>query len=190
MYIFLKKYYKFNLFLSLLLSLISVIIFVGFLFDITPFMNLIHTLQEFSTFGLINSQHSIYLTIIGTICAFGINKYFYKMYITLYHFDRFKEISGLWIIIATSTIQLAANFITLGLFACIPLCLNIISMLLLHFYQKKKNQIIADPQTETLDPLLLEMNFKIDKLRDLKSQGKISEEEFMSHLNNILDQKE
>jgi len=40
------------------------------------------------------------------------------------------------------------------------------------------------------DPTMQEMSLKIGQLRILKSEGKISEEEFMFHLNNILEDKE
>ena len=195
MHKFLKIYYKFNMLFCILLAFFSLAIFLLYLVEIPAVINIFNQFQEFSTFGLLNTNNSIYVTLIAGFCGFFANQHFYHIYLTLYNFDKFKEISGLSIIIFRSILQLIVNIILLGIFAIIPLVLNLIAMLLLFTYQKRNNktmeQFFATHDTTVLqDASMQEMSFKIGQLRLLKSEGKISEEEFMFHLNNILENKE
>ena len=125
--------------------------------------------------------------------AFIDNQYFYKVYRTLFNFDKFREITGIKIVPIFGLFQLGINIYFFGIFALIPFILNIASTTSLYFYQKaNKKKLISEypPNFSFSDPIMHEMSLKIEQLRILKTEGKISEEEFISHLNNILENKE
>ena len=98
---------------------------------------------------------------------------------TLYNFDRFREISGLFIIPIFSVAQLIMNFSLLGVLAVIPFAFNIASTIALTAYQKSINKALSKAgfsESEIKDPAIQEAGLKIAQLRILKAEGKITQE--------------
>ncbi|MBE5734849.1 MAG: hypothetical protein E7361_00125 [Clostridiales bacterium] len=191
---FLKIYFKFNIFLNLVLIIYAALAFIASAVGLDFVMHYINLIQDFATFGMAEwITHPIYVSG-ASLFAFFINQYFHKVSITLYNFDKFREISGLFVIPIFASFQLIINSFLLGIFALIPFVANALAGILLMILQKnnRKNYIQQTLNTnDTLfDPTMQEMSLKIGQLRILKSEGKISEEEFMFHLNNILEDKE
>ncbi len=191
---FLKVYFKTNTIISLILLIYTAIAFIASAINIEFLLNYIQIVQSFSTFGVFNlTMTTAFLLPFITLVGFFINQYFNKIYLALYNFDKFREITGLSVILIFSSFQLIANFVLFGFFALIPFVLNCLSVILLSNYQKR-NKVAYTETIKTFpnleDPSMQEMSLKIGQLRILKSEGKITEEEFMFHLNNILENKE
>jgi len=188
---FLKIYFRFNMIFSLLLLIYTAIVFLATAFNIEPLLNIVQSIQDFTTFNIMNLSLT-YLPII-TLFGFFVNQYFNKIYFALFNFDKFREISGLPVILVFSAFQLISNFALFGFFALIPLIFNCLSIIFLTSYQKKnrlKYSEVTNKFQNIEDPDMQQMCLKIGQLRILKSEGKITEEEFMLHLNNILENKE
>ncbi len=191
---FLKIFFKINIFINLAFIIYSALAFIASALNVDFILHYVQIIQRFSTFGIAEWLiHPIYISS-ASFFAFFINQYFHKVSITLYNFDKFREISGLYVIPIFATFQAMANIFIVGIFAIIPLVANIVPCILLILLQRRNRKIVENYPTinETLanNPAMQEMSLKIGQLRILKSEGKISEEEFMFHLNNILEDKE
>ncbi len=191
---FLKIYFKFNIFLNLILMLYSAIAFIAAGLGIDFLMHFVIQIQSFATFELVEwISHPIYIAA-AAFFGFFINQYFYHVSITLSNFDKFREITGLYVVPIFALGQLLANMFTLGIIAAAPFVFNVVATILLILVQRANNKLYAQnmevPSVAIFDPAMQEMSLKIGQLRILKSEGKISEEEFMLHLNNILENKE
>lgn len=191
---FLKLFFKFNIFLSLFLMTYSLVAFLASALGISFLFEVIADIQLYTSFNLLQPiSEPLYLALVSFF-GFFINQYFYKVYVTLFNFDKFMEITGLFVIPLFAIGQFVINALFIGIIAMIPLLLSILSAVLLKIYQN--NNGIASFATQfaqanpSNDPMIREMGFKIGQLRMLKSAGKITDEEFMLHLNNILENKE
>ena len=190
---FLKIYFRFNMILSLLLMAYCIFAFIGTLFNIPFVVNVIAEVQSFAGFGLLNLLSGSTQIMLASCVGYFTNQYFYRVYMTLYNFDRFREISGLFIIPIFSVAQLIMNFSLLGVLAVIPFAFNIASTIALTAYQKSINKALSKAgfsESEIKDPAIQEAGLKIAQLRILKAEGKITQEEFMAHIYNILENKE
>lgn len=191
---FLKICFKINIFISAILMIYGFIAFFAALFDISSMLNIIYLISDFATFGIVNEFSISIIQVLGFgLFAFIDNQYFYKVHKTLYNFDKFREITGIKVVPIFGIFQFGINAYFFGIFALIPFSLNLISTASLYLYQKSnKKKLISEysPNFSFQDPIMHEMSLKIGQLRTLKSEGKISEEEFIFHLNNILENKE
>ena len=190
---FLKIYFKINIFVSLLLMMYSCFAFIASAFNIAFMTHYTNIIQSVFTFGLSSFINgNLYIVIVSLFCFF-INQYFYNIYRTLYNFDKFREITGIGVVPMFGILQLVGNTVILGVLSIVPFVLGIIATILLHKFQKDNRSRLIAESTHTHifdDPAMQEKSLKIGQLRILKSEGKISEEEFMFHLNNILEDKE
>ena len=191
---FLKIFYKINIYFNFALAVYSLVAFGAAALNATFIMRPVLAISDWCTLGVFGEAQDIMYIATASCIGFFINQYFSKIYLTLQNFDKYREITGLNVIIAFAVIQIVANYILIGVFAIIPLVLDILAIVLLKHYQKRNS-----PSSEYISQLanifegnyaLQEMSFKIGQLRILRSKGRISEEEFMLHLNNILENKE
>ena len=191
---FLKICYKLNIFISLLLMIYSALTFIASTLNIEFLLHYVVVVQDFATLGIAEwMSEPLYICSASFFCFF-INQYFYRVSLTLFNFDKFREITGLFVIPIFAIGQLFANLFILGLISIVPFVMNIASCLILILVQKSNKKIFQESELAksdvVFDPAMQEMSLKIGQLRILKSEGKISEEEFLFHLNNILENKE